>query len=341
MTTRQNPAINTSTHTMKAVVREKYGPPELLRLTDVSRPQPTDNEVLIRIHATTVTSADCRMRALNAPQGFGMMMRLVAGVNRPKQTVLGAELAGEVEAVGKNVTRFQVGDRVFGMTGMGMGCHAQYRSLPESGALAHIPSNLTYEEAASLPFGGTTALDFFRRGQVKAGDRVLINGASGAVGVAAVQLARHFGAEVTAVCSGANANLMRSLGAHTVIDYTRADFTTMGETYDLIMDTAGTAPLIRSKLALRKGGRLLLVLATLSQMLSAPWDSLTGGIKVVAGPVTERAEDVQLLAKLAREGSLKPVVDRQYTLDQIPDAHRYVETRRKRGSVVVKVSHSS
>ncbi|GEM47233.1 NAD(P)-dependent alcohol dehydrogenase [Deinococcus cellulosilyticus] len=341
MTTTQNPSISTSARTMKAVVREEYGPPDVLRLTDVPRPEPEDNEVLIKIHATTVTSADCRMRALKTPAGFGLIMRLVSGVNRPRQPVLGVEFAGEIEKVGKNVTRFRAGDRVFGMTGMGMGCHAQYRCLPETGALAHIASNLTHEQAASLPFGGTTALDFFRRGKLKAGDRVLINGASGAVGVAAVQLAHHFGAEVTAVCSGANANLVRSLGAHRVIDYTRADFASTGETYDLIMDTVGTAPFARSKPALRKGGRLLLVLATLAQMLSGPWQGMTSGIKVIAGPTTERQEDVQLLAKLAQEGKLKPVIDRQYSLDQIAAAHHYADTGRKRGSVVVTVSHSS
>jgi NADPH:quinone reductase-like Zn-dependent oxidoreductase len=279
------------------------------------------------------------VRGLKVPAGFGLIIRLAMGVVRPRQTVLGSEFAGEVEAVGKSVTQFRAGDRVFGMSGTAMGAHAQYKCVAEKGALALIPPNLSFEEAAALPFGGTTALDFFRRGGLKAGDKILVNGASGAVGVAAVQLAQHFGAEVTAVCSGANAELVRSLGARRVIDYTREDFTASGEVYDVIVDTVGTAPFARSKLSLGKGGRLLLVLATLGQMLLAPWESAVSGKKVVAGPATERAEDVRLLAKLAQEGSLRPVIDRRYALEQMAEAHRYVETGRKRGSVAVTVSH--
>jgi len=325
--------------TMKAVVREIYGPPEVLKLTELPKPTPKDNEVLLKIHATTVTSADCRLRGLKVPAGFGLIIRLAMGVVRPKQTVLGSEFAGEVEAVGKNVTQFKVGDRVFGMSGTAMGAHAQYKCVAEKGALALIPPSLSYEEAAALPFGGTTALDFLRRGGLGAGDKVLVNGASGAVGVALVQLARHLGAEVTAVCSGANAELVRSLGAQRVIDYTREDFTAGREVYDVIADTVGTAPFVRSKLSLGKGGRLLLVLATLGQMLLAPWESVISGKKVVAGPASERAEDVRFLARLAQEGSLEPVIDRRYSLEQIAEAHRYVETGRKRGSVVITVSH--
>lgn len=325
--------------TMKAVVREIYGPPEVLKLTELPKPTPKDHEVRVKVYATTVTSGDCRVRGLNVPAGFGLIIRLAMGVVRPRQTVLGSEFAGEVEAVGKKVTRFKVGDRVFGMDGTGMGAHAQYKCLPESRALALIPPNLSYEEAVALPFGGTTAMDFLRRGGLKAGDKVLVNGASGSVGVAAVQLARHFGAEVTAVCSGVNMELVRSLGAQRVIDYTREDFTARGQTYDVIVDTVGTAPFARSKGLLRKGGRLLLVIATLGQMFLAPWESAVSGKKVVAGPASERAEDVRFLAKLAQEGSLKPVIDRRYALEQIAEAHRYVETGRKRGSVVVMVSH--
>lgn len=337
-TTQQNPHIQSSRSNMTAAVREVYGPPEVLRLAQLPKPTPKDHEVLIKIHATTVTSGDCRVRGLNVPAGFGLFIRLAMGPLRPKQPVLGSELAGEVEAVGRNVTRFKVGDRVFGLSSS-MGGHAQYKCLPQSAALALIPPNLGYQEAAALPFGGTTALDFFRRGGLKAGDKVLINGASGAVGVAAVQLARHFGATVTAVCSGANANLVRSLGAQRVLDYTQHDLAATGEIYDIIMDNVGTAPFERSRALLNKGGRLLLVLATLRQMLLAPWQSATSGIKVVAGPASERAQDVQLLAKLAQEGQLKPVIDRRYSLEQMAEAHRYVETQRKRGSVVVTVHH--
>jgi len=334
-----NAERSTQPSTMKAVVREIYGPPEVLKLTERPKPTPKDHEVRVKIHATTVTSGDCRVRGLNVPAGFGLMIRLAMGVVRPRQTVLGSEFAGEVEAVGKNVTRFKVGDRVFGIDGLGMGAHAQYKCLPESGALALIPPGLSYEEAAALPFGGATMLDFYQRARLKAGDKVLVNGASGAVGVAAVQLARHFGAEVSAVCSGANAELVRSLGAVRVIDYTKEDFSASSQTYDVIVDTVGTAPFARSKNSLRKGGRLLLVLATLWQMLRAPWESATSGKKVIAGPTSERAEYVQTLASLAQEGSLQPVIDRRYALEQIAEAHRYVETGRKRGSVVVTVSH--
>jgi NADPH:quinone reductase-like Zn-dependent oxidoreductase len=324
---------------MQAVVRDQYGPPEVLRLVEMPKPAPKDDELLIKIHATTVTSADCRVRGLNVPAGFGLMIRLAMGVTRPRQTVLGVELAGEVEAVGKNVTRFKVGDRVFGMDGTRMGAHAQYKCIPEDGPLALIPPGLGYEAAAALPFGGGTMLDFYQRAELKAGDKVLVNGASGAVGVAAVQLARQAGAEVTAVCSGANAELVRSLGAQQVIDYTKEDFSASGQTYNVIVDTVGTAPFARSEDSLSKGGRLLLVLATLWQMLSAPLESATSGKKVLAGPTSERAEYMQTLAKLAQEGSLKPVIDRRYSLEQIADAHRYVETGRKRGSVMVAVSH--
>lgn len=340
MDTTAQPQSNASARTMKAAVRTEYGPPEVLHMAEMPKPTPKDNEVLIKIYATTVTSGDCRVRGLNVPAGFGLIIRLAMGVWRPRQTVLGSEFAGVVEAIGSKVTGFKVGDRVFGMSGASMGANAQYKCAAENGPLAHIPPNLSYEEAAALPFGGTTALDFFRRGGLKAGDKLLVNGASGAVGVAAVQLARHFGAEVTAVCSGANADMVRTLGAQHVIDYTRQDFTASGEQYDVIMDMVGTAGFARSKNSLRKGGRLLLVIATLGQMVSSAWES-AGGKKVIAGPGSERAEDVKLLAKLAQEGHLKPVIDRQYPLEQLAAAHRYVETGRKRGSVTIKVSHEA
>ncbi len=232
---------------MKAAVYERYGPPDVVELKEVEKPTPKDNEVLIKIHATTVTSGDWRARSLVMPAGFGLMGRLVFGVTKPRQPILGTELAGEIEAVGKDVSRFKVGDQVFAFSGAGMGCHAEYKCMPEDGAVALKPPNLTYDEAAAISFGGTTALDFFRRGRLQGGERVLVNGASGGVGTAAVQLARHFGADVTGVCSTANLELVRSLGATQVIDYTREDFTRNGETYDVIVDTVGTAPFSRSK----------------------------------------------------------------------------------------------
>ena len=320
---------------MKAIVYESYGPPEVLQLKEVEKPTPKDNEVLIKTHATTVTSGDWRVRSLNVPAGFGFIMRLVFGISRPKQPILGTELAGVVESVGKDVSKFKVGDQVFAFSDAAMGCHAEYKCMPEDGAVALKPANLTYDEAAALSFGGTTALDFFRRGKLQSGEKVLVNGASGGVGTAAVQLARHFGADVTGVCSTANVELVRSLGASHVIDYTKEDFTQNGETYDVIVDTVGTAPFSRSKASLKEGGRLLLVLGGLPDMLQIPWVSLTSSKKVIAGPATGRAEDLRFLAELAEAGEFKPVIDRRYPFEQIAEAHRYVDTGRKKGNVVI------
>jgi NADPH:quinone reductase-like Zn-dependent oxidoreductase len=324
---------------MRAIVCERYGPPDVLRLKDVRTPTPKANEVRIEIRATTVTSGDRRVRSLDMPRGFGLIGRVMLGVSGPRQPILGTELAGDVDAVGKDVSRFKVGDAVFAFSGAGMGCYAEYRCMPEDGAVAAKPANLTYGEAAALSFGGTTALDFFRRGSLKQGERVLVNGASGGVGTAAVQLARYFGAHVTGVCSTANVDLVRSLGADHVIDYTREDFARIGESYDVIVDAVGTAPFSRSRGSLREGGRLLLVLAGLPEILGAPWASWTSGRKVIAGPVAERADDVRLLADLARAGEFRPVVDRRYPFERIVEAHRYVDTGRKRGNVIVALKH--
>lgn len=324
---------------MKAIVCERYGPPEVLKVKEVEKPTPLDNEILIKIHATTVTSGDWRVRSLNVPNGFGFIMRLVLGISRPRQPVLGTELAGVVELAGKDVSKFKVGDSVFAFTDFTMGCHAEYKCVPENGAIALKPANLTHDEAAALSFGGMTALDFFNRAKLQRGERVLINGASGAVGTAAVQLARHFGAEVTGVCSTANVELVRSLGASHVIDYTKEDFTQNGETYDIIVDTVGTAPFSRSKASLKEGGRLLMVLAGLPDMLQIPWVSMTSCKKVVAGPAATRAEDLRFIAKLAETGEFKPVIDRRYPFEQIAEAHRYVDTGRKKGNVVITLEH--
>jgi NADPH:quinone reductase-like Zn-dependent oxidoreductase len=324
---------------MKAIVYERYGPPDVLELKEVAKPTPKDNEVLIKTHATTVTSGDWRARSLDMPVGFGLISRLVFGVSRPRRPILGTELAGEVESVGKDVTKFNVGDQVFAFSGAGMGCHAEYKCMPEAGAVVRKPANLTYEEAAALSFGGTTALDFFRRAKLQSGEKVLVNGASGGVGTAAVQLAKHFGAHVTGVCSTANVELVRSLGANHVIDYTKEDFAENGETYDIIVDTVGTAPFSRSKGSLKERGRLLLILGGLPDILRMPWVSMTSSKKVIAGPAAERAEDLRFLAKLAEAGAFKPVIDRRYPFEQITEAHRYVDTGRKKGNVVITLEH--
>lgn len=320
---------------MKAVVYEKYGPPEVLQLKEIEKPTPKPNEVLIKIHATTVTSGDWRVRSLTVPTGFSLIMRLVFGVSRPKQPILGTELAGVVESMGNEVKKFKVGDDVFAFSDAAMGCHAEYKCMPEAGALAKKPSNLSFDEAAALSFGGTTALDFFKRGKLRSGESVLIVGASGGVGTAAVQLAKHYGAKVTAVCSTANIALVRSLGADDVIDYTQEDFTKNGVTYDVIVDTVGTAPFSRSKMSLKEGGRLLMVLAGLPDMLWIPWVSMTSSKKLIAGPATARAEDLRFLAGLAEAGEFKPVIDRRFPLEQIVEAHRQVDAGHKKGNVVV------
>ena len=326
---------------MKAIVYERYGPPEVLQLKEVEKPTPTNHELLIKIHAATVTSADWRVRTLNVPAGFGLIMRLVFGISKPKQPILGTELAGEVESAGKDVSKFKAGDQVFAYSDTGMGCYAEYKCMHEDGAVALKPPNLSYDEAAAMPFGGTTALSFLRRGKLQPGERVLVNGASGGVGTAAVQLAKHFGADVTGLCSTANVELVKSLGARLVIDYTQEDFTKNGQTYDVIVDTAGTAPFSRCKASLSKGGRLLMVLGGLPDMLQIPWVSITSDKKVIAGPAAGRAEDLRFLARLAEAGEFKPVIDRRYPFEQIAEAHRYVDTGRKKGNVIITLAHNT
>lgn len=322
---------------MKAVVYETYGGPDVLRFTEIPTPVPKDDEVLIRIHATTVSTADWRVRSLDVPAGFGLLARLALGITRPRQPILGTELSGVVRAIGKDVTKFSPGDAVFAFPGAGMGCHAEYRCMKEDAALAPKPVSLDHAEAAALSFGGTTALYFLRKAKLVAGEQVLVNGASGSVGTAAVQLAKHFGAEVTAVCSAGNAELVRSLGAAHVIDYTTEDFTRNGRTYDVIMDTAGTASFRRSSASLREGGRLLIVLGGMRELLSAPWIALTNSRRAIGGTAKANASDLRFLAELAERGEFTPVIDRRYRFEEIVEAHRYVDTGRKKGNVVVEL----
>ena len=320
---------------MKAVVYERYGGPEVLRFIEVPTPIPGPGEVLIRIHATTVTAGDWRMRSLDVPRGFGLLARLAIGITKPRKPILGTELSGVIAEVGRGVKKFKPGDEVVAFPGLALGSHAEFRCMPEDGAIVPKPATLSHAEAAALSFGGGTALYFLRKGKIDAGDRILVNGASGAVGTAAVQLAKHFGAEVTAVCSGGNADLVRSIGADHVIDYTAEDFTRNGRTYDIIMDTAGTAPFGRSRTSLRDGGRLLLVLGGMRDVLSAPWVALTDSRKVIGGTVQTSATDLQFLTSLAERGELRPIIDRTYPFEEIAAAHRYVDTGRKRGNVVI------
>lgn len=322
---------------MKAFVAPEYGPPDVLQLREVEKPVPGDKDVLIKVRATTVTSGDWRSRSLDVPTGFKLLSRLFLGVSKPRQPILGTELAGEVEAVGEGVTRFSVGDHVFAYP-KDMGCHAEYKSMPEEGAMALKPPGLSFEAAAALSFGGTTALQFFRRGDLQSGEKVLINGASGGVGTAAVQLAKHFGADVTGVCSTANLELVKSIGADRVVDYSKEDVAGHGETYDIIVDAVGTLPFSRSKNLLKKDGRLLLISGTLPDMIQIPWVSMTSSKKVIAGPATGRPEDLRFLAGLAEAGTFRPVIDRHYPFDQMVDAHRYVDSGRKKGNVVITLT---
>lgn len=326
---------------MQAVICDRYGPPECLQLCNVPMPSPQRGQLLIKVHATTVSSGDWRVSSLNVPRGFGLLTRLALGWSGPRQAILGTEFSGVVHALGADARGFELGEAVFGFTDMAMGCHAQYVCIAHDGALARKPLHWTDAQAATLSFGGTTALSFFKRAALQRGERVLINGASGAVGTAAVQLARHFGAEVTAVCSSANVDLLRSLGAAQVIDYGREDFTTNGQTYDLIMDAVGNAPFSRCHASLKKGGRLLLVLvlADLPSMLQVPWLALTRHQKIIAGPATGSQAHIQWLADLAQRGEFVPIIDRSYPLSRIADAYRYVATGRKRGNVVISVEH--
>ncbi len=319
---------------MRAAVYEKYGPPEVVRIVEVKQPVAKDDEVLIRIHATSVNSGDSRMRSLNVPKGFGVIVRLVFGIFAPRNPVLGMEFAGTIEAVGRDVTKFKVGDEVF--SSCMFGAHAEYRVTKQDAAIALKPENLSFEEAAALSFGGTTALFFLKeKGNIKCGDKVLINGASGAVGIAAIQLAKHFGAHVTAVCSASNSELVTSLGADRVIDYAREDFAENGEVYDIIMDNVGNAPWSRSRGSLTPTGRLMLVVAGLPQMLQAVFVSRKDGRQALAGTPGDSAQTLQILGKLAQEGELKPLIDKVYPLEEIAKAHAYVDSGRKRGSVVI------
>ncbi len=327
--------------TMKAIVCTKYGPPEVLQLKEIDKPTPKDNEVLIKVYAFTVTKYDYWVRSSTAPTGFGLLMRLASGVRKPKNPILGTELSGEIEAVGKDVKLIKEGDQVFVDTGMSAGAYVEYICLPEDGAVAIKPANMTYEEAAAIPYGGLTALFFLRRADIQTGQKVLIYGASGGVGNYAVQLAKHFGAEVTGVCSTTKLEMVKSLGADKVIDYTKEDFTKSGETYDVIFDTVGKSSVSGCRRSLKKNGFYLLTTFGLPKLVQILWLKMTSNKNVFMGTLKEKAEDLIFLRELVEAGKIKPIIDRTYPMEQIAEAHRYVEQGRVKGKVVITVEHNN
>ena len=325
---------------MKAIVCTKYGPPDVLQLQEVEKPTPKDNEVLIRVHATSVTAGDSELRGLKFPLPLQLLLRIGFGWRAPRNNILGQELAGEIEAVGKDVKRFRAGDQVFGWTGLGLGAYAEYKCLPEDAVLAIKPATIGYEEAAVLAVGGLDAVHFLRKGHIHSGDKVLISGAGGSIGAFAVQIARYFGAEVTAVDSTGKLEMLRSIGAERVIDYTREDFTRSGETYDVIFDVIGKASFTRGVRLLRDDGRYLLGNARLSERMRGRRISRGSSKQVIvwtARSASEYTEDIKFLTGLIEAGKIRSVIDRCYPLEQAAEAHRYVDTGQKKGNVVITV----
>jgi NADPH:quinone reductase-like Zn-dependent oxidoreductase len=317
---------------MKAIVYTQYGSPQVLQLKEVAKPIPKDNEILVRIKATAVNSGEVRLRKADP-----FAVRFLFGLTKPKINTLGVVFSGEVESRGKDVTLFKIGEQVFGHTDMSFGTYAEYKCLPQNGSLALKPSNISHKEAAVIPFGGTTALHFIKKANIKQGQKVLIVGASGAVGSAAIQLAKFFGAVVTGVCSTGNIAFVKSLGADEVIDYTNEDFTKNGVTYDMIFDTVKTISISRSLKSLNKKGTLILSAGMAKEMLQGLWISKTTNINVLSGLIKHNAEDIIFLKKLIEVGKLKPIIDRTYTLEQMAEAHAYVEKGHKKGNVAIDI----
>jgi 2-desacetyl-2-hydroxyethyl bacteriochlorophyllide A dehydrogenase len=320
---------------MKAAVCTKYGEPDFLQLTDVAKPTPKENQILVKIHASSVTSGDARIRRADP-----FVIRLIFGFKRPRKSVLGVVVAGEVESIGTEVTNFKVGDKVFGTTGMSFGAHAEYQCIDEKGTLALIPEKMTYNEAAAIPFGATAALHFLRKGNVKTGQKVLIYGASGALGTMAIQLAKELGAEVTAVCSDTNGTLVKVLGADHVIDYKSEDFTKNGLKYDVIFDTVGKSSFSSNLKSLTKSGKMLLASASMGGMLRGAFTSMFGSKKVISGVIKETAEDMQFFKKLIEADKLKAVIDTVYSLEEISKAHAHVDAGHKKGNVIISMNHA-
>ena len=324
---------------MKAIVCTKYGSPDVLQLKELDKPTPKDNEVLIRTYATTVTAGDCELRSFTFAMWIWIPLRIMFGLLKPRKPIQGMYLAGEIESVGKDVTLFSKGDQVFGTSGISLGTYAQFICLPEKGAIALKPANMTYEEAAAVPLG-LDALHFLRKANIQSGQKVLINGAGGSIGTFAVQLAKYFEAQVTAVDSTEKLKMLRSIGADHVIDYTKADFTKNGETYDVIFDVIGKSSYSASVRSLKQDGHYLLANTTLSKMVRGLWTSMTSSKKVIFEFASVTTEDLIFLKELIEARKIKSVIDRHYPLEQIAEAHRYVEQGHKQGNVVITVEHN-
>jgi len=334
---------------MKAIVFTEYGSPDVLRLEEIEKPAPKDNEILVRNHATSVNYGDLVARNFKgiSPREFNMpfllwlLAKISFGLKQPKTTVLGSEFSGEIEAIGKDVKRFKAGDKVFGYLGQSMGAYAEYICLPEDGVLAIKPSNMTYEEAAVVPYGAIMALNLLAKVNIHSGQKVLINGASGGIGSAAVQIAKHFGAEVTGVCGTPRLEFVKSLGADKVIDYTKEDFTQSGETYDLIFDVLGKGSFSRSKNSLTQNGRYLLASFKMKQLFQMLWTSMTGGRKVICAIAPGSVEDLHAVKELIEAGKIKAVIDRCFPMERTSEAHRYIEEGYKKGNVVITTGPES
>ena len=333
---------------MKAIVYTEYGPPEVLHLEEMERPAPKDNEIRVRVHATSVNYGDLTARNFKdiSPGKFNMLLlflfiaKLSFGVSKPKIAILGSEFAGEVESAGKDVKAFKPGDQVFGYLGQSMGAYAEYLCMPEDGCVAIKPANMTYEEAAVAPYGPIMALSLLRKVNLQPGQKILINGASGGIGSAAVQIAKYFGAEVTGVCATPRLEFVKSLGADKVIDYTKEDFTRSGETYYLIFDVLGKSSFSRCRSSLKPGGRYLLASFKMKQLFQMLWTSMTGSQKVICTIAPGSVEDLRSVKELIEAGKIKSIIDRRYPLEQTAEAHRYVENGHKKGNVVITMDHN-
>ena len=334
---------------MKAIVYTKYGPPDVLELKEVEKPAPKDNEVLIRVHATSVNFGDLLARnfkdispgKFSMPLLFWFFAKMYFGFTKPKITILGNEFAGEIESAGKDVNLFKKGDQVFGYLGQNMGAYAEYLCMPEDGCVAIKPANMTYEEAAIVPYGAIMALNLLRKMNIQSGQKVLVNGASGGIGSAAVQIAKYFGAEVTGVCSTPRLEFVKSLGADKVIDYTKEDFTQSGETYDLIFDILGKSSFSGCKSSLKQNGRYLLASFKMKQLFQMLWTKMAGNKRVICALAIDKQEDLIFIKELIEAGKIKSVIDRRYSLEQTAEAHRYVDKGHKKGNVVITVEHKS